>query len=82
MGYYIALLSAIRLRPEAGDDDLIMQIQPANLPHGFAYYRLTDAVEALKDKGCGTAAQVSTLSAWLKKLPKADASIAGRIAKL
>jgi hypothetical protein len=82
VGYYIALLSAIRLRPEAGDADLIMQIQLANLPHGFAYYRLMDAVEALKTAGCCTAAQVAALSAWLKELPQADPAVAVRIAKL
>jgi hypothetical protein len=82
MGYYMALLGAIRQRPEAGDQDLIMQIQPANLPHGFAYYRLMDAVDALKASGCCTGPQQSALSTWLKKLPKADAAIAGRIAKL
>jgi predicted nucleotide-binding protein with TIR-like domain len=81
MGYYIALLSAIRLRPEAEDADLILQIKPAQLPHGFACYRLMDAVEALKANACCTPAQVSALSAWLKKLPKADAAISGRIAK-
>jgi hypothetical protein len=78
---YIALLSAIRLRPEAEDADLILQIRPKQLPHGFAYYRLMDAVEALKTSSCCTTAQVSALSAWLKNLSTADAAISGRIAK-
>jgi len=81
-GHYIALLSAIRSRPELGDCDLILQIKRNHLPSGFAYYRLLDAVEAIKVKGCCGVQQQSALSAWLKQLPNTNADIAERIARL
>ena len=81
IGYYIALLSAMCRRPEADDADLILQIKPAQLPHGLRMYRLMEIVEALKSSACCTPAQLYALSACLKKLPKADAAISGRIAK-
>ena len=71
-GHYIALLSAIRQHPEAGDDKLILQLQPSNLPSGFAYSTLLDAVEALKAQGCCNTAH--QLSAWLKSLPNPGAT--------
>jgi hypothetical protein len=64
-GYYMALLSAIRNRPEDGDCDLIRQMQCYHLPSGFAYYPLMDAVEALKAKTCCTPEQMVALSSWL-----------------
>ncbi len=71
-GYYIAMLSAIKQHPERGDEKLIKQIRPANLPSGFAYDRLMDAVEALKATGSCDAIKLSALSVWLKALPNID----------
>jgi len=71
-GYYIAMLSAIKQHPEPGDEKLIVQVRPANLPSGFAYDRLMDAAEALKASGFCDAAKLSALSGWLKTLPDID----------
>lgn len=71
-GYYIAMLSAIKQNPEPGDEKLILQVQPANLPSGFAYERLMDAAEALKASGFCDAARLSALSGWLKRLPSIE----------
>jgi hypothetical protein len=79
LGYYLALLSAIRLKPESGDHELILQIQPANLPSGFAYYKLMDAVEALKTANLLDHPSALRLQTWLLALPNDDASIAARI---
>lgn len=81
-GQYIALLSAIKQNPEAGDDKLILQIRPANLGSGFAYSRLLDTVESLKTGGCLNTAQLSALSTWLNNLPSLDVADLGRINKI
>jgi hypothetical protein len=81
-GYYVALLSAIRRHPESEDVSLILEIKPAELQAGFQYYRLMDAVEALKTAQCCSATQLSTLSDWLKRLPNPDAAILERIGKV
>jgi hypothetical protein len=80
-GHYIALLSAICNRPEHGDCRLIQQIRPDHLPSGFIYYRLMDAVEAVKANRCCPAQQLSALTLWLKQLPNADGAITIRIAR-
>jgi hypothetical protein len=71
-GYYVAMLSAIKQHPEPGDEKLILQVRPANLPSGFAYDRLMDAVEALKASRSCDSAGLSAMSAWLKTLPNID----------
>jgi hypothetical protein len=78
IGYYIALLSAIRLRPDERDWQLITQMKQERIPSGFAYYRLLDAAEALKTGGCKRQ-HLSLLQAWLKALRDADGSITKRI---
>jgi len=81
-GHYIALLRAIKQHTEDGDDKLILQIQPANLPSGFAYSPLLDAVEALKASGRCNTAQLTALSEWLKRLPNPDGGQRSRIEKI
>jgi Predicted nucleotide-binding protein containing TIR-like domain len=81
-GYYVALLSAIRIRPEARDHELIMQIQPSNFTQGFNYYKLMDAVEALKSAKLCDREQTAALQEWLRSLSNADDSIRSRIEKL
>jgi hypothetical protein len=77
---YIPLFSAIISRPEEGDCELILQIEPGHLPSGFAYYWLLDAVEAIKNKRCCSTHQLKTVSEWLKKVPNSDPEIGKRIA--
>jgi hypothetical protein len=81
-GYNVALLSAIRYRPEPRDWQLIKQINLANLPPGFAYYKLMDAVEALKASHNITTQQLQELQIWLKALPNQDLDIASRVKAL
>src|SRR5437588_6022206 len=50
VGYYIALLSAIRFRPEASDHELIREMKAGLLKPGFTQHKVMDAVEALKDR--------------------------------
>ena len=47
-GHYMALLSAVRNRPERGDCALLVQMRTDKLPPGFAYYRILDAAESIK----------------------------------
>jgi len=61
-GRYIALLIAIRRRPEERDSSLILQMHREHLPPGFAYYHLMDAVEALKANKCCTQQELTALS--------------------
>lgn len=82
VGYNIALFSTIRFRPEKRDCELIKAIQTNTLPPGFAYYKLMDAVEAIKSGAGATQEQLSELQAWLKTLPKASPDIAQRIENL
>jgi hypothetical protein len=81
-GYYIALLSAIRFHPEPRDWELIKQLRHEHLPSGFAYYKLMDAVDALKNNSKVTAQQLEELQKWLKMLPGANPDISGRIDRL
>jgi hypothetical protein len=78
-GYYIALFAAIRFRPENRDWELIMQLDPSRIAPGFAYYKLVEAVEALKAEGNATAEQLKQLHDWLNALPDARKHISSRI---
>jgi hypothetical protein len=53
----------------------------AQLPHGFLYYKVLDAAEALKARGLCGHGEMNSLAAWLQRLPKPDPSISTRIAK-
>jgi len=44
-GYYLALLAAIRFKPEPHDWELILAFDSKQLPAGFAYFKLIEAVE-------------------------------------
>jgi Predicted nucleotide-binding protein containing TIR-like domain len=78
-GYNIALLNAIRFHPEPRDWELIKQIRHDKLPPGFAYYKLMDAVEALKASQNITAQQLQELQVWLKTLPGRNPEISARV---
>jgi len=81
-GYYIALLAAIRFHPEPRDWELVLGIQANRLPSGFAYYKLIEAVEALKSTNKVTGDQIKKLKEWLSTLSGANPTIAARIASL
>jgi hypothetical protein len=78
-GYYLALLATIRFRPEDTDWELILKMKPHKLPPGFTYFKLIEAVEALKADGKATASQFQQLHDWLKALPKSTNYIGDRI---
>lgn len=81
-GYYLALLAAIRFDPESRDWELIRNIRKDRLPPGFAYFKLMEAVEAIKDKKTATTAQLKLLQNWLRTLPNAEKPIRDRITSL
>ena len=81
-GYVIALVSAIRFRPEPRDWELIKNIKLTALPPGFAYYKLMDAVEVLKETHNITAHQIQDLQGWLKALPHKNHDIQQRVESL
>jgi hypothetical protein len=78
-GYNLALLAAIRSRPDDRDWELIMKIEPHKLPPGFAYFKLIEAIEALKTSGNVTADQLTQLHNWVAALPDARKHISARI---
>lgn len=80
LGDYIALLIAIKQRPENGDERLIMQFDTSKLTPGTAYGVLVDAVEVLKSTGCTGTRLIETVT-WLKSLPWSS-GVASRIARL
>jgi len=80
-GDYIPLFCAIIAKPEGGDCDLILRIEPAYLPPRFPYYWLLDAVEAIKTRGCCNDKQLLAVREWLNKLVDPDKNIADRIAR-
>jgi hypothetical protein len=81
LGRYMALLGSIRFHPEDGDCSLIMQMDVAKLPSGFAHYRVMDAAEAIKARKVCNPDQMARLGAWLKKLPETNTDISDRIAR-
>ena len=78
-GYYLALLASIRFRPDDRDWELILKMKPNKLPPGFAYFKLLEAVEAIKADGKATDRQLEQLHDWLKALPDASKPIEDRI---
>jgi hypothetical protein len=64
-GYYLALFATIRFRPEKRDWELILKLDPGRLPPGFIYYKLIEAVEALKAANVLTPDQLKQLHNWL-----------------
>jgi hypothetical protein len=78
-GYYLALLAAIRSHPEDRDWELILRIDPKQFPPGFAYFKLVEAIEALKTSGKVTADQLKQLHDWVNGLPNARKHIADRL---
>jgi hypothetical protein len=81
-GYVIALVSAIRFRPERRDWELIKNIKLSALPPGFAYYKLMTAVEALKETHNIAADELRDLQEWLKGLPSKTPDIQQRVDSL
>jgi hypothetical protein len=79
VGYYIALLSAIRFNPEGSDDALMKEMKLALLKPGFTQYKVLDAVEALKDGNHITRDQLKDLQAWFQSLPGLSGAIKSRV---
>src|SRR5207248_3271086 len=73
-GSYIALFAAIRLRPEQSDSELIFAIRTKRLEYGFAYWKLLEAVESLKDARKLSADQLNNLKDFLSQLPDVNRS--------
>jgi hypothetical protein len=78
-GYYLALFAAIRFRPEPRDWELILKLASDRIKPGFAYYKLLDAVEAVKNSGTVTPNQLEQVRDWLNALPDANKDIVSRI---
>jgi hypothetical protein len=78
-GYYLALLAAIRFSPEPRDWELILALDSKQLPAGFAYFKLIEAVEELKRGKKVTPNQLKQLHDWVNGLPDARKHIAARI---
>ena len=78
-GYYLALFAAICFRPDDRDWELILKLAPDRIPPGFAYYKLIEAIEAIKASGNATPAQLKELHDWATALPDAKKEIASRI---
>ena len=74
-GHYMALLSAVRNRPERGDCALLVQMRTDKLPPGFAYYRILDAAESIKAPRRLCTNEIAALSEWLKKLPQTPTAL-------
>jgi predicted nucleotide-binding protein len=72
VGYYIALLSAVRFDPRPSDWKLVMQIKPKKVSAGFFYYKILDAVEKLKATNNMNKDQLVALRVWLEALPPSD----------
>jgi hypothetical protein len=81
-GYYLALLAAIRFRPESSDWELILKIDGKQLPPGFVYFKLIESIETLKTNRCVEAAQLKRLQEWLNALPDGRKHISSRIDSL
>jgi hypothetical protein len=78
-GYYVALLATIRFRPDDRDWELILKLDPGRLPPGFVYYKLIEAIEALKAANKATPDQLKQLQAWINALPDARKHVSARI---
>jgi hypothetical protein len=78
-GYYLALLAAIRFNPEPRDWELILVLDSKQLPAGFAYFKLIEAVEELKRGKKVSPNQLKQLHDWVNGLPDARKHIAARI---
>jgi predicted nucleotide-binding protein len=78
-GYYLALLAAIRFRPDNRDWEIVLKMAPDRLPPGFAYFKLIDAIEAIKDGGKATPDQLKKLHDWLSALPDVRKHIGNRV---
>jgi hypothetical protein len=72
VGYYIALLSAVRFDPRPHDWKLIMQIKAKKVSAGFFYYKILDAVEKLKETNNINKDQLVGFRVWLNGLPSSD----------
>jgi hypothetical protein len=78
-GYYLALLASIRFNPEPRDWELILALEIKQIPAGFAYFKVIEAIEELKNRKCATPHQLKQLHAWVDDLPDARKHIASRI---
>jgi hypothetical protein len=56
-----------------------MKLDPGRLPPGFAYFKLIEAIEALKVANKATPDQLKQLQAWVNALPDARKHISTRI---
>jgi hypothetical protein len=77
-GYYVAMLRAIKTLPQAGDHEVIMKIQLGRFPHGFNYYCIMDAAEALRAANKLDVTQKASLKNWLATLPALDPGLQPR----
>ena len=78
-GYYIAMLCAIKKSPQGGDHEVMMRIQLPKFPHGFNYYCIMDAAEALRAANKLDATQKASLKNWLMTLPALDPGLLPRV---
>ncbi len=78
-GYYLALLVSIRFNPEPRDWELILALDTKQLPAGFAYFKVIEAIEELKNRKRVTPHQLKQLHAWVNDLPEARKHISARI---
>jgi len=78
-GYYVAMLRAIKKSPQAGDHEIIMKIDLQKFPHGFNYYCILDAAEALRAANKLEVMQQAALKNWLMTLPGLDFGLLSRV---
>lgn len=78
-GYYLALFAAIRFRPDDRDWELVLKLAADRIPPGFAYYKLIEAIEAVRASGNVLPDQLKQLHDWINGLPDARKHIAARI---
>ena len=69
-GYTYKLLTAIIQRPEDGDGDLLMQIEPQAVNPGFATYKVVEAIEALRRAKLINKGQAEPLKQWAMAFPR------------
>jgi hypothetical protein len=80
-GYCYVLLTAIMLRPEEGDADLLVQIDRKALPPVFVLHRVADVIDVLKKAKLFDARQAVALRRWGGALPGITAALNDRINK-
>jgi hypothetical protein len=81
VGFYVAVAAAIVANPEAGDTDILLQLDRISITRGITQRVFVDAMNALKDAKKITATQKKELEAWAGRFLTPDSSLRPEIDK-